>query len=49
MAARCHLKKLTFKLISITIECCTLSLLLGFLGIQVVIVASLGKKLSQFS
>ena len=34
MAARRHLEKITFKLISITMECCTLSLLLEFLGMQ---------------
>ena len=34
MAARRHLKKTTFKLINITMECCTLSLLLEFLGMQ---------------
>ena len=32
MAARRHLKRSTFKLINITMECCTLSLLLKFLG-----------------
>ena len=34
MAARRHLKKSTFKLSSITMECCTLSLLLEYLGMQ---------------
>ena len=34
MTARRHLKKSTFKLINITMECCTLSLLLEFLGMQ---------------
>ena len=33
MAARRHLKKLTFKLINITMKCCK-SLLLEFLGMQ---------------
>ena len=34
MAAKRHLKKSTFKLVNITMECCTLSLLLEFLGMQ---------------
>ena len=34
MAVRRHLKRSTLKLINITMECCTLSLLLEFLGIQ---------------
>ena len=34
MAARRHLKKSTFKLINITMECCTLRFLLEFLGMQ---------------
>ena len=34
MAARHHLKKSTFKFINITMECCTLSLLLEFLDMQ---------------